>query len=130
MSKGSYELHEALREEARNLGADFTCEASEFLEPWTYLSAWAERPSHINLTMPREEEPSLNEREFLCQALRENVRLDGRAFDAFRAIDLSFGDEYGVADVRIGKTRYVSILEYFGAMSDDSIESWRAFQPQ
>jgi len=55
--------------------------------------------------MPREAEPSLNEREFIRQALRENVRLDGRRFDAFRAVDLSFGDEYGVADVRLGKTR-------------------------
>ena len=57
--------------------------------------------------MPREAELSLNEREFLLQALGENVRLDGRAFDAFRDLDLTFGDEYGVADVRLGKTRYV-----------------------
>lgn len=56
--------------------------------------------------MPREAEPSLNERDFIRQALRENVRLDGRAFDAFRDLELSFGEnEYGVADVRLGKTR-------------------------
>jgi len=55
--------------------------------------------------MPREAEPSLNERDFIRQALRENVRLDGRQFDDFRKVDLSFGDEYGVADVRLGKTR-------------------------
>lgn len=55
--------------------------------------------------MPREAEPSTNARAFLLQALKENVRLDGRAFDAFRPIDLSFGDEYGVADVKMGKTR-------------------------
>lgn len=58
--------------------------------------------------MPREVEPSLNEREFICKALQENIRLDGRAFDALREINLSFGDEYGVADVRVGKTRYSS----------------------
>lgn len=59
--------------------------------------------------MPRETEPSLNERAFVLQALRENIRLDGRAFDAFRDMELSFGDEYGVADVRLGKTRYCSL---------------------
>ncbi|KAF2141213.1 uncharacterized protein K452DRAFT_250971 [Aplosporella prunicola CBS 121167] len=58
--------------------------------------------------MPREAELSLNEREFLLQALGENVRLDGRAFDAFRDLDLTFGDEYGVADVRLGKTRVIA----------------------
>lgn len=56
-------------------------------------------------TMPREADPSNNEREFILSALRENVRLDGRALDQFRDIDLAFGEEYGVADVRIGKTR-------------------------
>lgn len=55
--------------------------------------------------MPREAEISNNEREFLLSALREEVRLDGRAFDQFRPIDLVLGDEYGVADVRVGKTR-------------------------
>lgn len=57
------------------------------------------------INMPRETEPSLNERSFVLQALRENIRLDGRALDAFRHMELSFGDEYGVADVRLGKTR-------------------------
>ena len=56
--------------------------------------------------MPRVTELSLNERNFVLQALRENIRLDGRAFDAFRAIELTFGDEDGFADVRLGKTRY------------------------
>jgi len=55
--------------------------------------------------MPREAEPSNNAKAFLLQALRENVRLDSRALDEFRPIDLSFGDEYGVATVRLGKTR-------------------------
>lgn len=56
--------------------------------------------------MPREVEPSLNERDFIRQALRENLRLDGRSFDQHRNLDLVFGDEYGIADVRLGKTRY------------------------
>jgi exosome complex component RRP45 len=56
--------------------------------------------------MPREAEISVNERTFIQQALQENLRLDGRAFDAFRPLSLTFGDEYGVADVQLGKTRY------------------------
>lgn len=55
--------------------------------------------------MPREENPSTNEKEFLLSALRENIRLDSRSFDQYRPISLEFGDEYGVVDVRIGKTR-------------------------
>lgn len=55
--------------------------------------------------MPREAELSLNERAFILQALQEGSRVDGRAFDAFRDIDLTFGDEDGVVDVRLGGTR-------------------------
>ncbi|KAL8656461.1 MAG: hypothetical protein Q9210_000254 [Variospora velana] len=58
--------------------------------------------------MPREAEPSINERAFILEALRENIRLDGRALDAFRNIELSFGDEYGVADVQLGDTRILA----------------------
>ncbi|MCJ1291746.1 hypothetical protein MMC34_003291 [Xylographa carneopallida] len=58
--------------------------------------------------MPREAEPSLNERAFVLKALRENIRIDGRAFDAFRDLNVTFGDEYGVADVRLGKTRVLA----------------------
>lgn len=55
--------------------------------------------------MPREAELSLNERDFIIEALREKVRLDGRAFDAYRDLSLTLGDEQGVADVQLGKTR-------------------------
>jgi exosome complex component RRP45 len=57
--------------------------------------------------MPREVEPSQNQAQFFVKALQENLRIDGRAFDQFRALELEFGDEYGVAEVRLGKTRYV-----------------------
>lgn len=60
--------------------------------------------------MPREIELSLNEREFIANALRENIRLDGRPLDAYRSLSLEFGEEYGVADVRLGKTRCVFCL--------------------
>ena len=56
--------------------------------------------------MPREVEPSLNERAFILQALQEGIRIDGRPLDAFRNLELSFSDEYGVVDVMLGKTRF------------------------
>ncbi len=56
--------------------------------------------------MPRELEPSLNEAAFVAQALQEGLRLDGRGNDDYRPITVTLGEEYGVADVRIGKTRY------------------------
>lgn len=55
--------------------------------------------------MPREVEPSINERNFLLQALHENIRLDGRALDAYRPISLTFGEDYGTAEVKLGGTR-------------------------
>lgn len=55
--------------------------------------------------MPRETDPSNNAKAFLLQALREEVRLDGRAFEESRPLDLTFGEEYGVATVQLGKTR-------------------------
>lgn len=56
--------------------------------------------------MPREAGISVNEREFIKQALQEQIRLDGRTFDAFRQLQLDFGEEYGVVEVQLGKTRY------------------------
>lgn len=56
--------------------------------------------------MPREAELSNNEREFILNALRQNVRLDGRSSDEYRGVELTFGDEYGLVDVKMGKTRY------------------------
>lgn len=55
--------------------------------------------------MPREAEPSINERAFILEALQEDIRLDGRPLDAYRELHIAFGDEYGVADVQLGKTR-------------------------
>lgn len=55
--------------------------------------------------MPREAEPSLNEKVFLNQALQENLRLDGRKLLDYRPLELSFNDGYGVAEVKVGNTR-------------------------
>ncbi|KAI9804420.1 MAG: hypothetical protein M1825_001319 [Sarcosagium campestre] len=58
--------------------------------------------------MPKEAEPSANERSFVLEALEGNIRIDGRAFDTFRPVHLSFGDEAGHADVQLGKTRVLA----------------------
>jgi exosome complex component RRP45 len=55
--------------------------------------------------MPRDAELSTNEREFTLQVLRNGMRLDGRARDAFRPLELTFGDDYGAVDLRLGKTQ-------------------------
>lgn len=57
------------------------------------------------VTMPREAEPSLNERTFISQALAEGFRTDNRKLDQCRPVQLDLGDEFGVADVKFGKTR-------------------------
>ena len=58
--------------------------------------------------MPQEAKLSTNEKSFILQALREGIRLDGRPLDAYRDIQLSFGQEYGAVDVKLGKTRSVA----------------------
>ena len=62
--------------------------------------------------MPREAEISLNEREFILRALGENVRLDGRSLEDLRHLEVSFGEESGMADVRLGKTRYMTAIHW------------------
>lgn len=70
-------------------------------------SSVAERRIFPDLaTMPREAELSLNERAFILQALQENIRLDDRALDACRPLKITFGEDYGTADIQLGKTRY------------------------
>lgn len=64
------------------------------------------KKTEFKRSMPREAEPSLSERTFVSKALEEGLRLDNRKFDQFRPVELTFGDEFGVADVKLGKTRY------------------------
>ena len=80
--------------------------------------------------MPREAvELSLNEQNFILQALREGERLDGRRLDAYRSLELSFGEEYGLADVRLGKTRYATVTS--AESKTDDFKGWLlAFPPR
>jgi len=80
--------------------ASHECQEKHVLEKVTGSGALSQRA-----IMPREAEPSLNERAFILEALKEDIRLDGRALDAFRDIEITFGEDHGVADVTLGKTR-------------------------
>lgn len=55
--------------------------------------------------MPRGADISNVEKAFILEALSQNLRLDGRAFDQSRDIQLIFGEQLGTATVSLGKTR-------------------------
>lgn len=50
-------------------------------------------------------EISASESKFILEALTQKYRLDGRSFDQFRDVDISFGEEYGDVTVKMGDTR-------------------------
>jgi hypothetical protein len=56
-------------------------------------------------TMSKEAQLSIAERDFILEALRENVRLDGRQPDDYRPLNISFGEEYGHVNLQLGKTK-------------------------
>ena len=55
--------------------------------------------------MNKEAALSITERDFILNALREDVRLDGREADQLRPLKVSFGEEYGHVKVQLGRTR-------------------------
>ncbi|ORX49032.1 hypothetical protein BCR36DRAFT_404935 [Piromyces finnis] len=55
--------------------------------------------------MNRELEPSINEKNFLYEALRQGKRIDGRGIYDVRNIKITFGNQYGHVQVQLGKTR-------------------------
>ena len=56
-------------------------------------------------TMSKEAQLSIAERDFILEALRQDVRLDGRAADEYRSLNISFGEEYGHVNLQLGKTQ-------------------------
>ncbi|RPB02174.1 hypothetical protein L873DRAFT_1834325 [Choiromyces venosus 120613-1] len=58
--------------------------------------------------MPRELDLTINEKIFILDALKQKLRIDGRDLHSFRELELNFGDDYGLADVRLGKTRVLA----------------------
>lgn len=63
--------------------------------------------------MNKEAPLSIAERDFILNALREDVRLDGRGLDQLRPLKVSFGEEYGHVKVQLGKTRCVPFVFIF-----------------
>ncbi|EWC44484.1 exosome complex component rrp45 [Drechslerella stenobrocha 248] len=58
--------------------------------------------------MPKDPEISLTEKTFVLEALKQNLRIDGRDLHSSRDVQLTFGDDYGFVDVRLGKTRVLA----------------------
>lgn len=50
--------------------------------------------------------PSIPEKEFVVEALRKGLRLDGRAALEMRQPTLTFGPDLGWVDCSLGKTRH------------------------
>ncbi|ETN39573.1 uncharacterized protein HMPREF1541_05799 [Cyphellophora europaea CBS 101466] len=55
--------------------------------------------------MPRGNDISNVERNFVLDSLAQGLRVDGRGIHDFRKINVNFGTEYGSATVTLGKTR-------------------------
>lgn len=55
--------------------------------------------------MGKDIDMSLNEKKFILEALDHHLRLDGREFDIWRHLKITFGDYYGHAEVSLGETR-------------------------
>jgi exosome complex component RRP45 len=72
--------------------------------------------------MPREAEFSLNERTFILQALQRSIRLDDRALDAYRPLGITLGEDYGTADIQLGKTRYIPSCSFSDSNIDPPVD--------
>ncbi|KAI7898841.1 ribosomal protein S5 domain 2-type protein [Cokeromyces recurvatus] len=55
--------------------------------------------------MVKEIDPSLNEVNFLLEALREGRRVDGREVYDMRSLEITLGTDYGHVEVQLGRTR-------------------------
>ena len=59
----------------------------------------------------RPSSPSIPERDFTLEALRQGLRVDGRGLLDTRPVELSFGPELGWVECALGKTRCVYLPE-------------------
>ncbi|KAI9308376.1 ribosomal protein S5 domain 2-type protein [Cunninghamella echinulata] len=60
--------------------------------------------------MVKANDPSLNEGEFLLEALKQQIRIDGRGIYDVRSIEIKFGSDYGQVEVQLGRTRISAIV--------------------
>ena len=56
--------------------------------------------------------PSIPEREFTLEALKQSLRVDGRGPLDMRPVELSFGPELGWVECSLGKTRYACHAQF------------------
>lgn len=56
--------------------------------------------------MGKETDPSLNERNFIIEALSQGLRVDGRGPHDIRNIRINLGPGLGHAEAQLGKTRW------------------------
>ncbi|KAG0231754.1 Exosome complex component RRP45 [Actinomortierella wolfii] len=80
----------------------------------------------------KETEPSNNECEFLLQALKDGLRIDGRKFYDFRTLRLSFGSDFGAVEVQLGNTRVLAKVscEVVRPYSDKPTEGFVIFNTE
>lgn len=55
--------------------------------------------------MVKEVVPSVNEVNFLLEALKQGRRVDGREVYDMRSLDIKLGSDYGYVEVQLGRTR-------------------------
>ena len=63
-------------------------------------------PNLNSLAKMRPPSPSIPEKEFLVDSLKQSLRLDGRALLEQRPPIIKFGPELGWVECSLGKTRY------------------------
>ena len=74
------------------------------IRPFSNLDIAQYYQLHTN-KMPRPPSPSIPEKEFVYGALKQSLRLDGRAMLEMRTPTLTFGPELGWVECAMGKTR-------------------------
>eukprot|EP01130_Rhizamoeba_saxonica_P016527 TRINITY_DN765_c0_g1_i3.p2 TRINITY_DN765_c0_g1~~TRINITY_DN765_c0_g1_i3.p2 ORF type:complete len:377 (-),score=102.55 TRINITY_DN765_c0_g1_i3:2002-3132(-) len=57
----------------------------------------------------RDDPISLNEQQFIKQAIAEQMRIDGRGLYDFRSLKITFGDSFGKVQVQLGRTRILIV---------------------
>ena len=67
--------------------------------------------------------PSIPEKEFVVEALKQGLRLDGRAALEMRQPTLTFGPDLGWVDCSLGKTRHEFLRVVAEGMSDSKSKS-------
>lgn len=60
----------------------------------------------------RPSSPSIPEREFTLEALKQGLRVDGRGLLDMRPVEFTFGPELGWVECELGKTRFVYMPPY------------------